>query len=49
MQDVAAALDPDVKGERLLAWTEPFNIDVLLAILRRQYPDRKFIDDLPPQ
>ncbi|KAF7557932.1 hypothetical protein G7Z17_g327 [Cylindrodendrum hubeiense] len=46
---VAATLDPDVKNERLLAWAEPFNMNRVLAILRRLYPDRKFIDDLPSQ
>ena len=47
MLHVAAALDPDVKGERLLAWAEPISVNTVLAILRRQYPERKFIDDLP--
>lgn len=45
---VAAVLDPDVKSEdRLLAAAEPFNINVVLAILRRQYPDRELMEDLP--
>ncbi|KAH7128897.1 hypothetical protein EDB81DRAFT_859940 [Dactylonectria macrodidyma] len=46
---VAAALDPGVCGERLLAWGEPFNLNTVLAILRRQYPNREMIDDTPPQ
>ncbi|KAK8054789.1 NAD(P)-binding protein [Apiospora rasikravindrae] len=46
---IAAVLDPDVKGDRLLAAAEPLNINVLLAILRRQYPDRDFMEDLPSQ
>ncbi|KAM0810685.1 putative Aldehyde reductase [Seiridium cardinale] len=46
---VAAALDPDVKGERLLAWGEPINLNMVLDLLRRQYPERKFIEDGPPQ
>lgn len=46
---VAAALEPDVSGERLLAFGEPFNLNLVLAILRRQYPDRELIDDLPSQ
>ncbi|KAK8875308.1 NAD-dependent epimerase/dehydratase terH [Apiospora arundinis] len=46
---VAAVLDPGVKGDRLIAAAEPFNINVVLAILRRQYPDRQFMDDLPSQ
>lgn len=46
---VAATLDPDISGDRLLAWGEAFNLNTVLSILRRQYPDRKFIDDIPPQ
>ena len=47
---VAAVLDPAVKsGDRLLAAAEPFNVNVVLAILRRQYPDRHFMEDLPSQ
>lgn len=46
---VAATLDPNVVGERLLACGEPFNLNMVLAILRRQHPDRSFIDDGPPQ
>ncbi|KAK8084154.1 aldehyde reductase 2 [Apiospora saccharicola] len=45
---VAAVLDPDVQsGDRLLAAAEPFNVNVVLAILRRQHPDRQFMEDLP--
>ncbi|KAK8127111.1 NAD dependent epimerase/dehydratase [Apiospora kogelbergensis] len=46
---VAAVLDPDVRGDRLIAAAEPFHINVVLDILRRQYPDRQFMDDLPSQ
>ncbi|KAK8036395.1 hypothetical protein PG991_001532 [Apiospora marii] len=48
---VAAVLDPDVQsGDRLLAAAEPFDINVVLAILRRQNPDRQFMEDqLPSQ
>jgi len=45
---VAAVLDPDVQsGDRLLAAAEPFDVNVVLAILRRQHPDRQFMEDLP--
>ncbi|KAK3347289.1 putative NAD dependent epimerase/dehydratase [Lasiosphaeria hispida] len=44
---VAAVVDPEVKNERLQAWASNTNWNGLLAIMRRQYPDRKFIDDLP--
>ncbi|ORY59309.1 uncharacterized protein BCR38DRAFT_351961, partial [Pseudomassariella vexata] len=46
---VAAALDPNNKGERLLAWAGLFNVNMVLDIPRRRHSDRKFIDDLPPQ
>ncbi|KAK2772551.1 aldehyde reductase ii [Colletotrichum kahawae] len=42
---VAAALDPDCNGERLQAWGEHCNMNDILAILRRVYPDRKIMDD----
>ncbi|KAH8903574.1 NAD(P)-binding protein [Coniochaeta sp. PMI_546] len=44
---VAAVLDPDVKNARLQAWAEPFNWNDVLVIMRRLYPDHKFVDDLP--
>ncbi|KAH8692307.1 putative NAD dependent epimerase/dehydratase [Talaromyces proteolyticus] len=44
---VAAVLDPEVKNERLPGWGEYCNWNDILAIMRRLYPDRKFIDDLP--
>jgi hypothetical protein len=46
---VAAALDPNVEGERLLALAGPFNMNITLTVLRQQFPDREFIDDGPPQ
>ncbi len=47
MLHVAAVLDPEVKNARLQAWADHFNWNTLLAILRRLYPQQKFIDDLP--
>ncbi|KAK8097512.1 hypothetical protein PG984_016651 [Apiospora sp. TS-2023a] len=45
---VAAVLDPDVRsGDRLLAAAEPFDVNVVLALLRRHHPDRQFMEDLP--
>ncbi|KFY97139.1 hypothetical protein V498_02242 [Pseudogymnoascus sp. VKM F-4517 (FW-2822)] len=44
---VAAALDPEVNGVRLQAWAENCNWNDILVILRKLYPQRKFIDDLP--
>ena len=46
---VAAVLDPECNGTRLQAWSEYCNINDILAILRRLYPERKFMDDLPKQ
>ena len=41
--------NPDVKSERLFAFTEAFTWNELLAIFRKTYPDRKFPDDIPDQ
>ncbi|KAH8648675.1 putative NAD dependent epimerase/dehydratase [Xylariales sp. PMI_506] len=44
---VAAALDPEIKGERLFGWGEPFTLNDILALMRKMYPDHEFIDDIP--
>lgn len=44
---VAAVLDPEVKNARLPGWGVYCNWNDILAILRRLYPERKFIDDFP--
>jgi hypothetical protein len=44
---VAAILDPEVKNARLQAWAQPCVWNDILAIMRKLYPQRKFIDDLP--
>jgi len=44
---VAALLDSEVKSERIQAWAVQFNWNDVLAIMRRLYPSRQFIDDLP--
>lgn len=46
---VAAILDPKINNERLQAWAENCNWNDILAIMRRLYPQRHFIDDLPGQ
>jgi nucleoside-diphosphate-sugar epimerase len=43
---VAALLHPDVKEERLLGAAGPWNWNDVLGILRKEFPDRTFIDDL---
>lgn len=42
-------LDPTVDNQRLFGYAEPYTWNELLAIFRRLYPDRKFMDDLPDQ
>ncbi|GKT50488.1 aldehyde reductase 2 [Colletotrichum spaethianum] len=42
---VAAAILADVKGERIFAFAHPMNWDMVLSILRRQNPDRKFAEN----
>jgi len=46
---VAAVLDPEVKNARLQAWAQGCNWNDILAIMRRLYPEHKFIDDIPGQ
>ncbi|KAK3332675.1 hypothetical protein B0T19DRAFT_490649 [Cercophora scortea] len=46
---VAAVLDPDVKGQRLFLWSDAFTFNDVLALLRKKYPDRKFVDNIPDQ
>jgi len=46
---VAAVLDPDVKNARLQAWAQYCNWNDVLAVMRKLYPQRHFIDDLPNQ
>ncbi|KAF6807413.1 aldehyde reductase II [Colletotrichum sojae] len=42
---VAGAVLPDVEGERIFGFAEPYNWNKVLGILRKQNPDRKFHDD----
>ncbi|KAK1993902.1 NAD dependent epimerase/dehydratase [Colletotrichum falcatum] len=42
---VAAAVLPEAQDERIFGFAEPFNWNRVLAILRRQNPDRSFGDD----
>ncbi|GME52371.1 uncharacterized protein K452DRAFT_290798 [Neofusicoccum parvum] len=42
---VAAAIHPDVIGERIFAWAEPYNFDTILEILRKQNPGIEFVAD----
>lgn len=42
---VAAALDPNVKGLRIQVLAKSFNWNDCLEILRKAYPNRKFVDN----
>ncbi|KKZ68352.1 hypothetical protein EMCG_05972 [[Emmonsia] crescens] len=44
---VAALIYADVRAERLFAFAHPYNWNDILAVMRKLYPDREFIDDLP--
>ena len=46
---LAALIDPDVNGERILAYKEPYNWNQVLGVFRKLYPDRRFVEDLPDQ
>ncbi|KAF2466620.1 aldehyde reductase II [Lindgomyces ingoldianus] len=43
---VAALVFGDVKRERLFTFAEPYSWNDLLAIFRRLYPEREFMDDI---
>lgn len=36
-----------MQGQRIQAWAVPFNWNDILAIMRKLYPDRQFIEDMP--
>jgi nucleoside-diphosphate-sugar epimerase len=42
---VAALIYEDVKSERLFTFAKPYNWNTLLALLRRMYPEKSFVDD----
>lgn len=44
---VAAIIFEDVAGERLFTFAHPYTWNSILAIFRKLYPQRKFIDDIP--
>ncbi len=43
---VAALIDPDIEGQRILAFAHPFNWNDVLACLRKLYPERPFPADI---
>ena len=42
-----ALLHPGVENERIFAFNQPFNFNDLLALFRKEFPDRKFVNDIP--
>ena len=51
MKDVAllhvvAVLDPGVKNKRIMAWGDHCNLNDVLAVMRKLYPERKFAEDI---
>ncbi|CZR67169.1 related to NADPH-dependent aldehyde reductase [Phialocephala subalpina] len=44
---VGAVLDPEVKNERIYAWAHKFVWNDVLAIMRKMFPDKAVIEDLP--
>lgn len=42
---MAAAIHPDVKTERIFGVAGPFSWDSVLEVLRKQNPERKFMDN----
>lgn len=44
---VAALVYADVKNERLFTFAHPYSWNDILAVFRKLYPQKKFIDDLP--
>ncbi|KAI0149963.1 NAD(P)-binding protein [Hypoxylon sp. NC0597] len=44
---VAAAVYPDVGGERLFAFAAPFNWNDILQVLKKSYPKHKFSEEIP--
>lgn len=43
---VAALAEEDVQGERLFAFGGRYTYNEVLAIFRKEYPDRKFVNDI---
>ena len=46
---VAAVLDPECRGARLQAWGEYCNMNDILAVLRKLYSNRTFMDNFSNQ
>lgn len=45
---VAAAIHPEVKSERVFGAAHPFSWDEILEIMRKQNPERKFMENFCP-
>jgi hypothetical protein len=42
-----ALANPEVTNERIFGYAEPFDFNQMLAIFRKNFPDRKFHEDFP--
>lgn len=45
-QHVAAIVNPDIKSERIFGCARPWNWNDALAVFRKTWPERKFMDDM---
>jgi hypothetical protein len=44
---LGALIHPDVSGERIFGFAEPYNWNSVLAIFRKMYPNKTLPEDLP--
>ena len=44
---VAALLAPDLQNKRILAFAQPYNWNDVLAVLRKSFPEKNFVEDDP--
>jgi hypothetical protein len=44
---VGALISPGVQNQRLFSYAEPYNHNDILANLRKLYPNKTFVDDIP--
>lgn len=44
---VIALIDPSCNGQRIFGFAAPYNWNDVLAIFRKQNPDKTFVDDFP--
>jgi nucleoside-diphosphate-sugar epimerase len=42
---VAAVIDPELKSRRLYAWAHNYTWNDVVEVMRKLYPEKKFMDD----